>query len=112
MFTGSAKIAVTNSILVNSDAEAAIAARYQIGESLATIAQTLGLGRAVVRRVLKRLAVPPRLKCPVSGPHEQAILSLHAEGKTIKEISTSLGLNFATVYRLLLRNGRVKKRDR
>jgi len=39
-------------------------------------------------------------------------LSLNAEGKTIKEISDGLGLNFATVYRILLRNGRVKKKDR
>jgi len=37
---------------------------------------------------------------------------MHAEGKTIKEISAMLGLHFATVYRVLLRNGRVKKKIR
>jgi hypothetical protein len=70
----------------------------------------LGLGRRVVRRVLVQLAVPKRPRCPASGPHQQAILAMHAKGKSIKEISTELGVNFATVYRVLRRTGRVQKK--
>jgi hypothetical protein len=103
-------VAVTRPSPVTSATEAEIVRRYHAGDSPARIGQALGLGAGVVRRVLKRLAVPPRPKCPVSGPHEQAILSMHAEGRTIKDISGALGLPFVTVYRVLPRHGMEKKR--
>lgn len=97
---------------VPSDTANEVARRYRAGESQAGIALSLGLARTVVRRVLDQLAVPIRPKFPASGPHQQAILILHAEGKTIKEISTRLGVNFATAYRVLRRAGRVEKKHR
>jgi hypothetical protein len=37
-------------------------------------------------------------------------VKLHDGGKRIKEISSEMGLNFTTVYRILVREGRVKKK--
>jgi DNA-binding NarL/FixJ family response regulator len=112
MFTVTVETDATGGTAIGSDIEAIIVFRFQAGESQVSIARALGLGTFIVRRVLKEHRIPPHPKCPVSGPHQQAILSLHAEGKTIKEISDGLSLNFATVYRVLLRNGRVKKKER
>jgi hypothetical protein len=112
MFTGSVETGATGVTVIGSDIAAAIVSRYEAGESQVSIAKALGLGTFIIRRVLKEHRVPLHPKCPVSGHFQQAILSLHTEGKTIKDISTDLGLNFATVYRILLRSGRVKKKDR
>jgi hypothetical protein len=91
---------------------AEVARRYQSGDSQAAIAAALGLGRGVVRAVLEQQGVPIRPRCPASGPHQEAILSLHAGGKSIREISDQLRIDFATVYRVLLRDGRVSKKRR
>ena len=93
---------------VSSDTASEIARRYQAGESQAAIASSLGLGRSVVRQLLVEQAVPIRPRCPASGPHQEAILALHADGKSIREISARLEIDFATVYRVLLRAGRVR----
>lgn len=112
MFTSTIEMATTSNSVVTSEVKDAIVTRYLAGESQVAIAEELALATVVVRHVLKERRAPPHPKCPVSGPHEQAILSLHAGGKSIKEISNGLGVNFATVYRILLRNGRVKKKHR
>ena len=109
MFTANVETAATACNVITSEVDAAIISRYQAGESQGAIARSLGLGREAVRRILKERGIPLHPKCPVSGPHRQAILSLHAEGKSIKEISASLGLKFTTVYRVLRRQDMVKK---
>lgn len=62
MFTSSVSLSVTGCIAASSDTEAAIVARYQAGDSQASIAKALGLGRDLVRSVLKRLGPAPEAK--------------------------------------------------
>lgn len=112
MFTAAADIDTTSNARSSSDKTDAIVTRYLAGESQVAIAKALGMGHETVRRTLKERGVPLRPPRPVSGPHWQAILALHADGQTIKEISTELGLNFVTVYRVLRQAGRVQKKRR
>jgi hypothetical protein len=112
MFAESVGTDAHRSLVVCSDKQAEIAKRRSDGESLATISRATGLGIGVLRRIVKELALPPRPRCPVSGPHERTILTMHDEGKGIKEISTALNLEFVTVYRVLQRNGKLRKKTR
>jgi DNA-binding transcriptional regulator LsrR (DeoR family) len=112
IFHVSVATAVASELSVSSDTASEIARRYQAGETQAAIASSLGLGRSVVRRVLDQQAVAIRPRFHASGPHQEAILALHADGKSIREISTRLEIDFATVYRVLRRARRVQKKCR
>src|SRR5438046_495124 len=74
LFAASVGSRATPQPVTLSETDREIARRYGAGESLAIISQVLGLTLAVVRRILKRMAVPLRPKYPVTGPHEHTIL--------------------------------------
>ena len=89
--------------VVSPETEAEILRRNREGESLRSIATSLGVSRAAVRNVLDRQSVQP--SGPKRGPRPDLpmaeIARRHSSGETAKELAAAYGVSAATIRRRL-----------
>ena len=88
--------------------EAEVCRRYMGGESIPTIAKTLGVGVGAVNGALERNGVEKRpgvSRNPVSPEQEREICQRYLAGEWPKAISKATGVGHSTIPIVLKRNG-------
>lgn len=90
---------------ISEEVMADVARRYQAGESPDRIAESHGIGRTTVFRLLDRAGVAHRVRNPERNGVAGRVASLYREGKTYAEIARAVGRGRAAVWRMVNAHG-------
>lgn len=94
---------------ISGEVQDDVARRYQAGESPDRIADSHGLGRTTVFRLLGRAGVASRVRDPGKNGVADRVVALYRAGKTYEEIGREVGRGCATVWRIVNAGGGVNR---